>query len=198
MTELSRPGMLRLPLRCVLLGGARSGKSALAEQLATVHQRTGIGVTYLATGYPPSQDDADWSARILSHTARRNPAWATIETTDVVDILANHPSLVLWDDTGTWTARLFDAEDSWANPLPNSWWTQHCQTVRRALAAATAPRIIVGPETGMSPTPEHQSARRFQDATGELHQHLVAVADEAYLAVAGRALPLTQPEWATL
>ena len=85
----------------LVLGGARSGKSLVAEGIAGSY---GAHVTYVATA-APAPGDADHMARIAAHQARRTACWATVECTAVPD-LARHlrriAGVALVDSLGTW------------------------------------------------------------------------------------------------
>ncbi|WP_311445757.1 bifunctional adenosylcobinamide kinase/adenosylcobinamide-phosphate guanylyltransferase, partial [Frankia nepalensis] len=70
--------------RVLVTGGARSGKSRLAEQMFAGRD----GVVYLATGVPASADDPEWSARVALHRGRRPATWSTVETADAAAVLA--------------------------------------------------------------------------------------------------------------
>ncbi len=76
--DTSLPGG-REPVRHLVLGGARSGKSSLAERLAD----GAASVTYVATG-GTRDEDLEWTRRVAEHRARRPTAWATIESIDLV------------------------------------------------------------------------------------------------------------------
>ena len=75
----------------LITGGARSGKSQLAEDMLAGRER----VVYLATGAVPTPDDPEWTARVATHQARRPASWTTIETWDAAAVLATGPSAVL-------------------------------------------------------------------------------------------------------
>src|SRR5436309_12980732 len=93
----SRPDGSVRQVRTLVLGGARSGKSAYAEALLGDAQ-----VDYLATARRQPDDD-DWEARISAHVARRPPGWHTVEPADLPAVLrAAGGSPVLVDDIATW------------------------------------------------------------------------------------------------
>ena len=84
----------------LVLGGTRSGKSAVAEELAARH---GAPVTYVATMDPLG--DPDLEARVANHRSRRDPAWATVEAgEDLSGLLADVRGTVLLDSLGPWVA----------------------------------------------------------------------------------------------
>ena len=107
--DTARPGG-GLARRHLVTGGARSGKSALAERLAGDRG----AVTYVATsGQRP--DDDEWQHRIALHRARRPAHWSTVETTDVAGVLAAAPagSVVLVDCLALWLTAQLDEIDAW-------------------------------------------------------------------------------------
>lgn len=183
-----------LPSRCLLLGGARCGKSAHAETLITKLAVPYKTVTYLATGPAPDASDPAWQNRVAAHRQRRPPNWRTEETSAVTDHLRDTPHPVLWDDTGTWLATILDARSAW-DDKDQPWWPEVRDATVNAWAGAMAPRVAVGPETGLGVIPEHPSGRLFRDLLGDLHQHLAAASDATYLVVAGKTLALTNPPW---
>src|ERR1700754_351105 len=100
-------------VRTLVLGGIRSGKSQWAETAIAESTAAGQPVRYLATGAAPG-GDADWSARIASHRARRPSHWTTVETVDVPTQLRSEvatPTLV--DDIGGWLTAAMDHRDAW-------------------------------------------------------------------------------------
>lgn len=180
------------PRRVLLLGGARSGKSAAAEALAA---RAGGPVTYVATA-PHRTDDAEWAARIEAHRARRPPSWRTVETDDPVTVLAAG-GVVLLDCVGLWLTRAMDAtgawdDDAWAGGAPARLATRTDALVA-AWAASAGHVIAVSNEVGMGVVPATAAGRRFRDELGRLNVRLAATADEVALVVAGRLLPLADP-----
>ncbi len=156
----------------LVLGGARSGKSELAERLAG---RTGEPVTYLATGLAT---DPDMAARIEAHRRRRPAHWSTLECgAELVDALGAARGAVLVDALGTWLAQLAGFEVD-------------TEALCRALRSRAGPTIVVSDEVGMGVHPATAAGRRFRDALGALNQAVAAVADDAFLVVAGRMLAL--------
>jgi adenosylcobinamide kinase / adenosylcobinamide-phosphate guanylyltransferase len=158
----------------LVLGGAGSGKSALAERLIS---RTGIPVTYLATA-TAAATDGEMAARIAAHQARRPDAWRTVEAgAELVDHLAAVEGPALVDSLGTWVAGVPDfAVDS----------DRLCQVLK----GRRGDTVVVTEEVGLGVHPSSASGRRFRDALGLLNQAVAQVADEVLLVVAGRALHL--------
>ncbi|MBW3574523.1 MAG: bifunctional adenosylcobinamide kinase/adenosylcobinamide-phosphate guanylyltransferase [Actinobacteria bacterium] len=160
----------------LVLGGARSGKSAVAEALAA---RLPPPVTYLAT-LVADPDDDDLAARIHAHRIRRPPAWATVETGDalsLVDALRTTSGSVVVDSLGPWLAA---AEHLEVDPV------ELCDALRRRGADS----VVVSEEVGMGVHPSSELGRRFRDRLGEVNQAVAAVADDVLLVVAGRTLRL--------
>jgi adenosyl cobinamide kinase/adenosyl cobinamide phosphate guanylyltransferase len=158
----------------LVLGGARSGKSAVAERLAA---RRRLPVTYLATAVA-DPDDADLAGRIAAHRARRPPAWTTHEAgADLPAVLRATPGTVLIDALGTWVA---------AAPGLDVDGSELCA----ALVERGGDAVVVSDEVGLGVHPATEVGRRFRDALGELNQAVAAVADEVLLVVAGRVLAL--------
>ena len=161
----------------LVLGGARSGKSALAERLAAAGPEP---VTYVATAGPAS-DDADLAARIAAHRARRPPAWTTVEVDgdELVGALAASRGTVLVDSLTTWVAG-----------APG--FVVNVDGLCRALAdpASASDTVVVSDEVGLGVHPSTDAGRRFRDALGLVNQAVADVADDVVLVVAGRALHL--------
>ncbi len=161
----------------LVLGGARSGKSAFAERLAAA---SGRPVVYVATA--TSGGDADFAERIRIHRERRPADWATAEPgAGLVAFLeqdaSRSASTLLIDSLGTWVA----AHPGFAADGPG---------LCRALAARPGDSIVVSEEVGLGVHPSTEIGGRFRDALGAVNQSVAAVAGAAYLVVAGRALPL--------
>lgn len=168
----------------LILGGARSGKSRLAQQLASQGRR----VSYVATSQRAA--DAEMLDRIARHQADRPASWRTIEEplalADAVENAAQDSDSVLVDCLTIWLSNLFwEHRDS----EPNRLETSIQSNLRRIAAASKKSRIIlVSNEVGSGTVPEPALTRAFRDAQGLLNQWAAAVADEVILTVAG--LPL--------
>jgi adenosylcobinamide kinase / adenosylcobinamide-phosphate guanylyltransferase len=159
-------------MRVLLLGGARSGKSAIAEQIAG---SLAGGVCYIATA--EVTDDA-LARRVQIHQERRPATWTTLECgLDLPEALATTTGTVLVDSLGTWLVR----HDSFETPT-----TQLCD----ALVARVGDTIIVSEEVGLGVHPSSQVGGDFRDALGTLNQAVAHASTEAFLCVAGRALRL--------
>lgn len=159
-----------MPLTLVL-GGARSGKSELAEAMVDGD------VVYVATG---EVTDDDMGARVAAHKLRRPATWETLECgADLVGAVnaldGTRPVLV--DSLGTWVARVegFDADGA---------------ALAEVLRGRAGPTVVVSEEVGLGVHPETEIGRRWRDALGDVNRAVADVADEVLLVVAGRALRL--------
>jgi adenosyl cobinamide kinase/adenosyl cobinamide phosphate guanylyltransferase len=169
----------------VLLGGARSGKSALAVEIAS---RGGNDVTYLATS-PTIPGDHDLAERIARHRAERPTSWITIE--EELDIPAAlrrvATPVVIVDCLTVWTGNLFHHGRNESAILDASDAAIVAVTHRDLVA------VVISNEVGLGIVPDNELAREYRDALGRVNQRWVAAADHALLMVAGRALPLHEP-----
>jgi adenosylcobinamide kinase/adenosylcobinamide-phosphate guanylyltransferase len=175
-------------VRTLVLGGIRSGKSHWAETAIAESVGAGQSVCYLATAATPD-GDADWSARIAAHRARRPSHWSTIETVDIPTQLrsgAAMPTLV--DDIGGWLTTVMDQRSAWTTGSVAT----DVADLLDAVGAFDAPLAIVSPEVGLTVVPHTASGRRFADELGSLNQRLADVCDRVVLVVAGQ--PLTVKE----
>ncbi len=159
----------------LVLGGARSGKSAYAERL--IESCPGPWL-YLATA--EAWDD-EMRARIALHRERRSGDWITRDVPMALpEAVAAATGPVLVDCLTLWLTNLMLAEADLAAASA---------ALVQACAAAPGPLVLVGNEVGLGIVPENALARRFRDEAGRLHQRLAASADRVVLMVAG--LPLT-------
>ena len=169
----------------LVLGGARSGKSACAEQLA----RQGGQTLFVATA--EALDD-DMKQRILKHRALRSPDWVTLE--EPLDPVAAIPSALAGQDT-----LLLDCLTVWVSNLLLAHGDEgdaEAEILARAgallnLYDRNAMRwILVSNEVGQGVVPATQLGRRYRDVLGRVNQLVAARADQVYLVVAGQALEL--------
>nr|WP_234039930.1 bifunctional adenosylcobinamide kinase/adenosylcobinamide-phosphate guanylyltransferase [Corynebacterium pygosceleis] len=177
----------RRAVRTLVLGGARSGKSAHAEGLVP---DDAAGVTYVATARP-FPGDRDFSERIREHVERRPAHWRTVDTVDAVDVLTDPPpGWIIVDDVGTWLTHTIDAADAWE--APRGTVSPRCRDLVSAVDRLPdgSDLVLVSPEVGMGVIPEHRSARLFRDEIGKLNGELARVCDRTVLVVAGIPLVL--------
>jgi adenosylcobinamide kinase/adenosylcobinamide-phosphate guanylyltransferase len=174
--------MQSLPAVTLVLGGARSGKSRYAEALIEAAAPRG---TYCATAEP---GDAEMTARIATHRARRGDFWRTVEaplelpSVIVSEAAADRPLLI--DCLTLWLSNLLLAD-------------KNIQTETRLLCAAlgeaAGPVVLVANEVGLGLVPETPLGRRFRDAAGRLNQEVASLADRVVFIVAGLPLVLKEP-----
>lgn len=164
-----------------MLGGARSGKSAFAEQLAGSE-----AVRYVATAVADPAD-ADFAERIAAHRARRPASWTIVEG-DPVAALREAAPVTLVDDLGTWLTARLDARGAWESPRGTL--SPEMDTLVTAVDHYRERLIIVSPEVGLGVIPASASGRLFRDEIGTLNQRLADVCDEVFLVVAGHALQI--------
>lgn len=166
-----------LPPVTLVLGGARSGKSAFAEGLV---ERASDTRLYLATGQAWDDEMRD---RIASHQHRRGEGWETIEApVDLVPALKTHartdrPMLV--DCLTLWVTNLMLGEHDLDAAFDG---------IAAAIPGLKGPVVFVSNEVGLGIVPDNAMARAFRDHAGRLHQSIAGLADEVHFVAAG--LPL--------
>jgi adenosylcobinamide kinase/adenosylcobinamide-phosphate guanylyltransferase len=175
------------PTRTLILGGARSGKSAYAEGLLAAES----DVTYVATA-AARPADAEWAERIRAHQQRRPAGWRTAEDADLAALLAADTGPVLVDCASLWLTGVLDAHGCWVDPRAGSAAMTRARAAYDELLLAWSVRqartVMVSSEVGWGVVPATVSGRLFRDELGRLNAALAATADEVVLVVAG--LPL--------
>lgn len=174
----------------LVLGGARSGKSAHAEALASA---CGRDVVYIATA---RAGDGEMAQRIAHHRASRPAHWTTVEETislgAAIAQWSSPARVVLVDCLTLWLSNLLFAEAlPEASPvtLP-ALFHQERQALLAALASAIGDVILVSNEVGMGIVPMGAVTRAFVDEQGRLNQAVAAACDRALFIAAGLPLVL--------
>lgn len=174
----SKPRSESLPQLSLVIGGARSGKSHLAEQLVSA---TGHPRIYIATAQ--AWDD-EMRARIAAHRTDRGPEWETVEAPrDLCGALAavRAGSVVLVDCATLWlTNHMLGEGDLEGESV----------ALLAAIAGCASPVVVVSNEVGWAIVPENALARRFRDAQGRLNQALASEAGLVIAVIAGLPLAL--------
>ena len=164
----------------LILGGARSGKSRLAEKLAS---DSALEVIYIATSQPL---DGEMNARVAHHRERRPAEWGLIEEPlELARVLRENASAercLLVDCLTLWLTNLLMLDDS-------ARLTQEREALLECLATLPGEILLVSNETGMGVVPLGELTRRYVDEAGWLHQALAERCQRVVLTVAG--LPLT-------
>lgn len=169
-----------LPRATLVLGGARSGKSAYAENLLPA--RAGGRAVYLATA---TAGDDEMAERIAAHRARRGDGWETIE--EPLDLAA---ALRRADALADGAGVLVDCLTLWLTNLMAEGADIGRARARlvATIAALRGPVLLVANEVGLGIVPDNALARRFRDHAGRLNQAVAATAERVVFIAAG--LPL--------
>lgn len=168
-------------MRELILGGARSGKSRLAEQHA---QESGLPVTYIATA--TVQDD-EMRARIAHHQAQRPGYWQLVEEPLALAAALQRctaaEQCVLVDCLTLWLTNLLCTKDE-------AQLRQEVSALLEVLPGLPGHIILVSNETGMGVVPLGELTRRYCDEAGRLHQAVAQCCEKVVLTVAGLPLNL--------
>ncbi len=183
------------PKLVLVLGGARSGKSAFAEQLAA---SSGRRVAFIATA---TASDDEMRARIARHRASRSPEWLTIEEplqlAGAVRRAAELADVLLLDCITLWLANWMGQQgDLELDDAPGEAYTGRVLSdIEELLATLATPGpgktlIAVSNEVGLGIVPAYPLGRVYRDTLGRVNQRLASSADRVYLMVAGLAVDI--------
>ncbi|WP_027591183.1 bifunctional adenosylcobinamide kinase/adenosylcobinamide-phosphate guanylyltransferase [Pseudomonas sp. RL] len=168
----------------LILGGARSGKSRLAEQRAA---GSGLAVTYVATGQTL---DGEMAARVAHHRARRPAHWGLVEEplalARVLREQAAPDGCLLVDCLTLWLTNLLMLDDPARLAVER-------QALLETLPELPGRIILVSNETGLGVVPLGELTRRYVDEAGWLHQALAAACQRVTFTVAGLPMELKGP-----
>ncbi|OQY28870.1 MAG: bifunctional adenosylcobinamide kinase/adenosylcobinamide-phosphate guanylyltransferase [Anaerolineaceae bacterium 4572_5.1] len=177
------------PSTTLILGGARSGKSAYAEQLAA--ETGGRGrVLYVATA---TAEDPEMTARIEAHRQNRPSHWQTLEAPrDVGARLAAvkpRPDIILLDCLTLLVSNIVIAKENRAQEAIESVVQAEIEAILAARSKLNAALIIVSNEVGLGLVPPYPLGRLYRDILGRANRQLASRADKVLFMVAG--LPMT-------
>lgn len=177
----------------LVLGGARSGKSRYAEQLAI---DSGLAVTYIATA---EARDGEMQQRIIHHQQRRPTNWGLVESPlDLAQTLMEHAApqrCLLVDCLTLWLSNLIFAGQAWQDaeagqPLRCPRFHQEMQALLTTLPDLPGKVVLVSNEVGWGIVPMHPVSRLFADEQGRLNQQIAARCQQVTLVAAGLPLVL--------
>ena len=177
----------------LVFGGARSGKSALAERLA---RESGNEVVYLATSHA---GDAEMAARIAHHRARRPAEWQTVEEPTALArtlrTLCSPERIVLVDCLTLWLTNLmFAARQDYPEvgpvDLPPRFARERAALLDWLDAPSSGDVVFVSNEVGMGIVPFGAVSRAFVDEAGRLNQDVAARCERVLFVAAGLPLAL--------
>ena len=168
-------------MKHLILGGARSGKSSYAQQLA---EHSKQDVIYVATA---TAGDEEMRLRIQKHQQQRPAHWRLIEEQiHLADSLLQHDAVdrvILVDCLTLWLSNLLGQNNQ---QLLND----ECEKLFDVMPALQSTLIMVSNEVGQGIVPINELARRFVDETGWLHQRLAGMCDKVTFMVAGLPQPI--------
>ncbi|WP_198078595.1 bifunctional adenosylcobinamide kinase/adenosylcobinamide-phosphate guanylyltransferase [Acinetobacter calcoaceticus] len=160
----------------LILGGARSGKSRLAEQTAIATQ---LAVTYVATAQAL---DPEMQSRIAHHQNQRPAHWSLVEEplflAKTLQKIDQPNQIILVDCLTLWLTNLLLLDDQNVQEF-------ECEQLIDVLPKLQSEIILVSNETGLGVVPLGEISRRFVDEAGRLHQALGQIADKVMFCVAG-------------
>ncbi len=167
----------------LILGGARSGKSRYAQQLA---ERSGACPVLIATA---QAHDEEMAARIASHAARRGSEWSLVEEpldlAGALDRAARAGSIIVVDCLTLWLSNLM---------LADADFIEATARLTQRVARLAAPAIFVSNEVGLAIVPDNPLGRTFRDAQGSLNQALAEACEAVVFMAAGLPLQLKPAE----
>lgn len=171
-------------MQTLILGGARSGKSRHAEQLALA---SNLKVIYIATA--EALDD-EMQARIAQHQRERPAHWHTVETPiALAATLRKHDAAdtcLLVDCLTLWLSNLLLHADPCL-------LERECSALLHTLPALQSRLLLVANEVGLGIVPDNALARRFRDEAGRLNQSIAAQVEQVFFLAAGLPLTLKEP-----
>ncbi len=164
----------------LILGGARSGKSAFAQQRALA---SGLNVIYLATA---QAGDAEMAERIARHRAERPGGWGLVEEplalADALQVRAAPDRCLLVDCLTLWLSNLLVAGDERLDA--------ETRGLLDTIPTLPGQVLLISNEVGQGIVPANPLARRFRDEAGRLHQAVASRCDRVTFVVAGLSLTL--------
>jgi len=176
----------------ILLGGARSGKSTLAEKMAA---QLSDRVLYVATAIP---FDDEMEIRIEKHKKKRPQSWKTLEIpTGIGKALQEQVQsfdVILLDCITLLVNNLFmecsvDPDNPEEGRISQA-LIKEIDAIEDLIKSCAADWILVSNEVGMGLVPPYPLGRVYRDLIGWANQRLASIADEVYLMIAGKAIPL--------
>ena len=174
--------------RHLVLGGARSGKSQFAENLALSYGKQGQQLIYLASA---QAHDSEMQARILQHQQRRQDAnWQVIEepieVVKQLKTLASQHSCILFDCLSLWLSNLMFKQAE----IDQDDIKRHLQTLIDAISTLPGQLIMVTNMVGLGVIPMGECSRIYVDLAGWLEQNIAKQCQQVDLVVAGLAMNL--------
>lgn len=178
-------------MRELIIGGARSGKSALALQRAHDSSKS---VTFVATAQAL---DAEMSERIARHRGERPKTWMTVESPlQLAETLAEVDAkdrFVIVDCLTLWLSNIMCSTTEDNSPSNELVCSEYCDALIGALEKFSGDIVLITNEVGMGIVPDNVLARRFRDEQGRLNQQVARICERVTLVVAGIPISIKTP-----
>lgn len=174
--------------RVLVLGGARSGKSAYAEKIAA---QLGQRVLYVATA---EVLDDEMAERVAAHRQTRPAGWQTLEAPRQVGAaltaVTEPPEVLLLDCMTLLVSNIVLARETESSSAVQAAVQAEIEAIIAAQKQLDVPLVVVSSEVGLGLIPAYRMGRVYRDALGWANQKLAAVADQVFLVVAGLPIAL--------
>jgi adenosylcobinamide kinase/adenosylcobinamide-phosphate guanylyltransferase len=171
----------------LVIGGARSGKSAFAQQLA---QRKTEKVLFIATA---EAKDSEMVERVKHHRRQRPGHWHAVEEPSKLARAidgADSYEVIIVDCLTLWVSNLLQANEAQKPAALEVIVLDATQELLHAYEQGEATLILVSNEVGMGLVPPYPMGRTYRDVLGKVNQLLATQASQVYLMVAGLAVEL--------
>lgn len=183
----------------LLVGGQKSGKSALAERWTRAAGRPVLVLT------PAVADDEEMVERIARHRADRPPAWRTAQTFDLTAAIATAApaETIVIDALDTWLLEGMSRHGLWTDAAVAAWGPDGRLGAERLLAEVDlmgeaaaqhrGPVVVIAGQPGTGPVATGAGTRRYVDLHGQALRRLRARSDRTFVVVAGGVVEVTAP-----
>lgn len=178
----------------LILGGARSGKSAYAQEIARRLSQGERGVTYMATAVV---GDEEMEERIASHRAKRPPSWKTVEApqtaAEAIEEIGEERQVIILDCLTLLISNLMLEKADGKTGIRQDDVLREVERLVEAAKRVKSQVIVVSNEVGLGVVPATKLGRLFRDIAGRANQLVAREADEVYLMWAGIATRVKGP-----
>ena len=161
----------------LITGAIKSGKSELAEKIATVYKK----LTYIALS-DSRPDDLAWQEKIKLHKSRRPVNWEVFENDDLLYVIKNVSGPLLIDSIGGFVVKNINEDDNE--------WKRNLLLLNKCLIEYKSDIIIVGEQVGWGLVSEYKIGNIFTERIGEVLKDITLISSNNWLTINGKAIKL--------